>query len=136
MMEYLTGLSLLMLIAGHGLLIRGCFSIKQQFPIQGDLIASKIDRTADLLDEVAQLIADLTDTLPAEANTQPVSNPMQAILTSLISNMTQPKEHGTKEERSVHQTIDNPTQTQTEENEHSRFESEPVSDERHHAGLV
>lgn len=61
MLDVLTAISLILLLIGHTFLIRGCFGIRAELPIQGGEIASKIERTGDLLDEVAQLIADLGD---------------------------------------------------------------------------
>ena len=61
MLDVLTAISLILLLIGHTFLIRGCFGIREQIPIQGGQIADRIERTGDLLDEVAQLIADLGD---------------------------------------------------------------------------
>ena len=61
MLNELIAISLILLISGHILLIRGCFGIKEQIPVQGGAIADRIERTSELLDEVAQLIADLAD---------------------------------------------------------------------------
>lgn len=118
MLEVLQVVALLLLIVAHGFLIRGCFGIRTELPLQGGSIASKIDRTADLLDEVAQLISDLTDNLPTQANTQPVSSPMEAILTSLISNIGNPQKHAkTSEEWEILPNNDNPTQTKQAEDQ-------------------
>ncbi|MGB2038179.1 MAG: hypothetical protein ACPHX8_06895 [Candidatus Poseidoniaceae archaeon] len=137
MLEVLQVVALLLLIVAHGFLIRGCFGIRTELPLQGGSIASKIDRTADLLDEVAQLIADLTDSMPAQPNTQPVSSPMEAILTSLISNIGKPQNHATtSEEREILEINNNPTTTKPEENEHRQFSTEPLGAERHHEGNV
>ena len=63
MLDYLQAASLLALIVAHYFLVRGCFSIKEELPLQGGLISGRLDRTGDLLDEVAQLLADLADGL-------------------------------------------------------------------------
>jgi len=118
MLEVLQVVALLLLIIAHGFLIRGCFGIRTELPLQGGSIASKIDRTADLLDEVAQLIADLTDNMPVQPNTQPVSSPMEAILTSLISNIANPSKHATtSEERPIFEINNDKTTTNTQEGE-------------------
>ena len=59
MLDVLTAISLILLLIGHTFLIKGCFGIKDQLPVQGGQIADRIEKTAELLDEVAQLIADL-----------------------------------------------------------------------------
>jgi hypothetical protein len=61
MLDVLTAISLILLLIGHTFLIRGCFSIKDQLPVTGGVIAERIDKTSELLDEVAQLIADLSE---------------------------------------------------------------------------
>lgn len=118
MLEHLQVVALLLLIIAHGFLIRGCFGIKMELPLQGGSIGSKIDRTADLLDEMAQLIADFSDSIGTTPDTQPPSSPMEMILTSLIGNITNPKKHATQsEEWTVLPNDDDKTTTNTEESE-------------------
>jgi len=118
MLDEIQATSLVLLIIAQLILIRGCFGIRQELPAQGGVIGSKFDVISELIDEVAQLISDLTDTIGQPANPQPSSNPMEAILTSLISNMTMPKEHGSQEEREIHPTDEDTKtlETQTQPN--------------------
>ena len=114
MLEYLIAISLLLLIISMGYLIKGCFGIHQELPNQGSLLGSKIDRTAELIDEVCQLISDFSDNMGSSPTPQPSSNPMEAILTSLISNMTMPSGNGSQEEREIHPTDEDTQTIQTE----------------------
>lgn len=98
MLDEIQALALLCLIACHYFLIRGCFGIKEELPITGRSITDKIDRTGDLLDEMAQIMADFSDTIvPSKPHTP--SSPVEALLTSFISRMNMPStdSHGTKE---------------------------------------
>ena len=97
MLDALQAIGLLGLIACQFVLIRGCFRINETLPIQGGQITSKIDRTADLLDEVAQLIADFSDYIAGNGNTPPPPSPLEAILTAFMSK-TAMGGHGSKSE--------------------------------------
>ena len=112
MLEYLTAASLLLLIIAMGYLIKGCFGIHQELPNQGNLLGSKITRVAELIDEVCQLISDFSDNMGHPPTPQPSSNPMEAILTSLISNISMPSGHGSQEEREIYPTDEDTQQTQ------------------------
>jgi hypothetical protein len=117
MLDALQAIGLLGLIACQFVLIRGCFKINESLPIQGGAITSKIDRTADLLDEVAQLISDFSDNLSGNGNTPPPPSPMEAILTAFMSKTTMGG-HGTKEsEWEVLPPNNDPTTQEQTENE-------------------
>ena len=118
MLEILQVSALLLLIIAHGFLIRGCFGIKTELPLQGGTISSKIDRTADLLDEMAQLISDFSDSMVGGAVTQPVPSPMEAILSAFMSRVTPSPSHSkTSEEWEILPNNDNPTQTKQAEDQ-------------------
>jgi len=85
MLDILQALSLLGLIVTHYFLVRGCFSIKTELPIQGGQISSRLDRTADLLDEVAQLIADLSEATAESSIARPPAG-FGDLLTSFLNN--------------------------------------------------
>ena len=109
MLNELSAAALFGLIICQYYLIRGCFGIRESIGSNGGEITSKIDRTADLLDEVAQLISDFSDGLSPEGNIQPPTSPMETIFTSLISKMTMPQtgnEDGSQEEWTVHEEKD------------------------------
>ena len=126
MLEILQVSALLLLIIAHGFLIRGCFGIKTELPLQGGTISSKIDRTADLLDEMAQLISDFSDSMTGTAVTQPVPTPMEAILSAFMAKVTPSPSHAeTSKEWEILQDNTYP-QTGAEDNERSEHRSEPV----------
>ena len=118
MLEILQVSALLLLIIAHGFLIRGCFGIKTELPLQGGTISSKIDRTADLLDEMAQLISDFSDSMAGGAVTHPVPTPMEAILSAFMSRVTPTPSHAeTSKEWEILPNDDNPTQTKQAEDQ-------------------
>lgn len=115
MLDYLQAFSLLALIITHFFLVRGCFSIKEELPLQGGILAGRLDRTADLLDEVAQLIADLSDGSTANPPVAQVDSPFGVILNALMSRPTMESKHGPKEQEwEIYPNDTNPT---TQEND-------------------
>ena len=120
MLEAVQAISLLALIVAHYFLIRGCFSIKEEMPIQGNRITTKIDTVSNYLDELNQLISDFSDSMPSSGNNHPPSSPMEVLLTSFMSSMTK-QNHAPKEaEWEILQ--DNPNKTaqaQDQPHEHS-----------------
>ena len=102
MLDYLQAVSLLALIVAHFFLVRGCFSIKEELPLQGGLISGRLDRTGDLLDEVAQLLADLADGLGAHDQKFPTAHPPSGLgdlLTAFLNNrMNMASPHATPSE--------------------------------------
>lgn len=69
-MDVLLAVTLLLLVVTHGLLVHGCNRIHSSLPKQTDVLAGRLDRTSDLLDEMAQLIADLGDATAAPMSAQ------------------------------------------------------------------
>ncbi len=102
MLDALTAVSLLLLIVAHYFLVRGCFSIKEELPVQGGILAGRLDRTADLLDEVAQLIADLADGQPSQTPAiAQTGSPVGDLLSMFLNNrmnMARSDSHGPKEQ--------------------------------------
>jgi hypothetical protein len=114
MLEEIQAVGLAGLVVAHYFLIRGCFAIRESIPVQGGQISGKIDRTADLLDEMAQLIADFADGVQ-EASAPPAQ--MQGGLGGLLStwlmqNQASTANHATtSEEWEVLQNDDHPQTT-------------------------
>jgi len=112
MLQELQSFALLGLLVCQYYLIRGCFRINESIPVAGGGIREEINRTADLLDEVAQLIADLGDVVPASAPAAEPNSPFGMILNSLLSGKGMGGEHGTAQsEWQVHEDPLNPTTT-------------------------
>ena len=97
MLDYLQAFSLLALIVTHFFLVRGCFSIKEELPLQGGMLATRIDRTADLLDEVAQLIADLSDGSSQTAVAQPPAGLGEMVANLFLTKMQNTSAHAPPE---------------------------------------
>ena len=90
MLDELQAASLLLLIVGHGFLIRGCFDIRDGLPTAGERITDKIEGVSGLLDEMNDLIHALTELVPsvgppASAQTGSV---MEVLLSSLLTSRT------------------------------------------------
>lgn len=116
MLDEMQGLALLGLLICQYYLIRGCFQIKDEIPLAGGSISVKIDRTADLLDEVAQLIADLGDAVSPPAVAQPPSGIGDLVATFLNNRMNTAGEHATtQQEWEVLPPNENPTPEQAQD---------------------
>ena len=116
MLDEIQALGLLGLIVCQYLLIRGCFQIKDEIPLAGGSISGKIDRTADLLDEVAQLIADLGDSISPPAVAQPPSG-FGDLVASVLNNAMKPVgDHATTQSQwEVLPPDENPPQEQAQD---------------------
>ncbi len=112
MLEQIQAVGLTGLVVAHYFLIRGCFAIREAIPSEGGNIAGKIDRTADLLDEMAQLIADFADGVQG-GSPPPAQIPTGLgglLSTWLMSNTALAGEHAEKvEEWTVHPPSNNET---------------------------
>ena len=116
MLEELQALALLALVIAHGFLVRGCIGIHRELPEQGQQISNRIERTSDLLDEMAQLISDLADALPAKASSAQPSGGIGELLSGLLmSKMNMASEHGTTQEWEILQNNENPPTHETED---------------------
>ena len=118
MLETIQSVALLGLLACQYLLIRGCFKINETIPEAGGTISGKIDRTADLLDEVAQLISDFSDNIAPPAVAQPPSGLGDLVATFLNNRMNPAEEHATpQQEWEVYPPNDDPPTTKQAESE-------------------
>ena len=98
MLEEMQSLALLGLLACQWVLIRGCFRINESIPVAGGGIREEITRTADLIDEVAQLIADLGDSVPPAAVAHTPSSPLDLLGAFLNNRMNTAQPHATPSE--------------------------------------
>ena len=111
MLEYLTALSLFLLVIAQILLLIKC----SQFTTDFESPTGDIQNISTLLDEICDVLHSASEGLMASPVVNPSpSNPVESILTSLISGMMQPKQHGPQEpqDRTIHEI--NPTPLQTE----------------------
>jgi len=112
MLEEMQSVALLGLLACQWVLIRGCFRINESIPVAGDSITEKIDRTADLIDEVAQLISDFSDNVTPPAVAQPPGGLGEMVAMFLNNRMNTAENHATtQQEWEVQFPNDDPTPT-------------------------
>ena len=115
-LQLIQSVALIMILASHYILIRGCFGIRAELPTQGGAITTQISEVCSLLDEVAQLMADILDGQSASGSNQPEGSVFGQLVNSLISNTMNQRNHATEsEERTIHEVLNNPTTTNNEE---------------------
>jgi len=115
MLEYLYALSLLSITITLFYLTKSCFNFKGEIPHQGEEITNRIEKVHGVLDELTDIINEFAQSLPIPDIAQTPSNPLMAILNTLISPTPSPLGHGnkTQEEWTLHE-IDETNTTQTE----------------------
>lgn len=115
MLDYLTALSLILLVIAQIILLKKC----SQFATNIESPTDDIQNISTLLDEIADILNGAVEGLLSSPIIKPTpSNPMESILTSLISGMIQPKQHGTQEpqDREIHEIHPPTLQTENESN--------------------
>jgi hypothetical protein len=118
MMEYLYLICLLCLTISVPILIRGCFNIHKELPNQGGGISERIDKVAELLDEMA----DYLNNFGAALDSNPVvpqqhANPLMGILASLLDRNSSNSGHGTTQQEEWEILPPNDPETKQTENE-------------------
>ena len=101
MLEYFIALAHLGTIVSLFMIIRGCYGIHRELPVQGEAITHRIDRTADLIDEVAQLISDFSDAVPAPSQSAGSDSPFGLILNSLLNRTPMDIDNGSQTEWTI-----------------------------------
>ena len=95
MLNEMTLICLLCLVIAHGFLIKGCFKINDQIPTSTEAITSQFETTSNLLNELCDIIAELT---PASQTTMQKSNIggsiPEMLTTLLMNNLAQSQKHG------------------------------------------
>ena len=134
MLEYLYLFCLLCLTISVPILIRGCFNIHAQLPVSGGDISDRIDKVADLLDEMADIInSAIRFQEELSPITQTHSNPLMAILTAFMSKNTSEANHAATtqpEKWEIHPPNDStPSQTETILDEYSAVNPDSERDE-------
>ena len=116
-LQLIQSIALIMILASHYILIRGCFGIKTELPTQGGAITTQIGEVCTLLDEVAQLMADILDGQTATGSNSPPDSVFGQLVNSLLSKTMNPDEHATtSEERPIYENIGDTTTTYQENN--------------------
>jgi len=124
-LQLIQSIALIMILASHYILIRGCFGIRAELPTQGGAITSQIGEVCTLLDEVAQLMADMLDSTPATGSNSPPDSVFGQLVNSLISKTLNPNDHATtSEERTIYEDLINTPTTNTEESQSRERPSE------------
>lgn len=111
MLDYLIATALILLIVGHGFLIRGCFKINENIPNSADCITEKIESVRGVLDEVADLLNEMLDGTPKNAITQTPSSPMEALLTAFLNRTPMAQNHGDPQEQEEWEILENDSTT-------------------------
>jgi hypothetical protein len=98
MLDYLIAVSLVLLIAGHTLLIKGCTQISlslQGVQDEGEGIQSQTGRISELLDELIQVVVDA---MPEPSNETALTHPPQGlggmVATLLMNRMNMSQDQG------------------------------------------
>jgi len=86
---------LTLILISHLFLIRGCFQINQNLPVQGGNITTEIRDVATILDEMADLIHTLGDAVPVPTGTTPTGSPIGDLLSMFLNSKSNTGiEHG------------------------------------------
>ena len=118
MLEEMQLFCLMLLLAGHGLLIRGCTAINASIPTSTDTISTHFDGVSTILDELADILAELTPPPQAQglAKAGQGGSIPEMLITSFMGQFLAKNSHGPKEtEWQIRQ--DNPPPTLETENE-------------------
>ena len=111
MLDEIQAVSLLLLIIGHGFLIRGCFKIHDELPVQGTRISEALGDTTNMIDELADLLNELVAGFGQSSPTSP-NGPVDlpSLLSMFLMNKTGiGSEHGTQTQRTIYEDDSPPT---------------------------
>jgi len=118
MLEYMYLLCLLSLSISVPILIRGCVRLNESTATNGGGISERIDKVADLLDEMADIINNAVQfqeaIMPAA---QTASHPLLSALNLFMNRTPSNPEHGNEKkqtEREIYEIIEPQTKTENE----------------------
>jgi hypothetical protein len=113
MLDEIQAVSLLLLIIGHGFLIRGCFNIHNELPVQGGLISEALGNTTNMIDELADLLNELMESFGQSTPSAPAGPvDLPSLLSMFLMNKTGiGAEHASQTEREIYEV--DPTQNTT-----------------------
>jgi len=120
MLEEMQLFCLMLLLVGHGMLIRGCTRIGLSIPASTHAIGSKFDDITDIGNELADLIHEIGS--PQQNSTMPnqvTGGSIPEMLTGLLlGHLAKGQEHGPKENQRTIYEINPTPQEQTENESH------------------
>jgi hypothetical protein len=129
MIEELQTILLVGLLVSSYYLTIGCKNIGESLPYESSHITDKVDGASEkisgmteVLDDIANLLNEAVQSISGMGVTQTASSPVEMILSSLMSRMTSPSEHGNTltQEWQVREDDSPPTlETENEFDEHS-----------------
>jgi hypothetical protein len=108
---------LTLILLSHLFLIRGCFKINENLPLQGGKITTEIRDVGTILDEMADLIHTVSESIPMpSAGSPPMGSPIGDLLSMFLNNSrTTGDEHGPFTELRQVQENNPPTTLETED---------------------
>lgn len=120
MLDEITAVTMLLLVLGHGLLIKKCSKLTDELEPSAQNLSTELKDITSILDDVADLLHEGLNGLMKS----PVTNPQAGLdLPSLLTNLFMSKvnigtEHGTKEPQDgeIHEIHPPPKQTEDESN--------------------
>ena len=115
MLEYLTALTMLLLVFGHALLIQKCTKLTDDLEPSAQSLSIELKEITTILDDIADLFNGALDLVNNSPIAQTPSSPMESILSGLISSVMATKSHGNPQtENRPIQEIDITPQVETE----------------------
>jgi hypothetical protein len=117
MLEYFILLALTLLIVTHGFLVKGCFRLHSIIPESSNHVASEASNISKMLDELADIINDVSLALPESKSISHAPSLPEILLNALMAKTGMPNEHGSKKPQEWEVLQDHPTPTLETENQ-------------------
>ena len=129
MLDYLYLICLLCLTISVPILIRGCFNLHAETGHQGGTISDRIDKVADLLDEMDDLINNALPNNPDLVQvSQTPTNPLMALLSAFMTPTASQQNHASTTQQTQREIYEvNHPQTQEAQIESNQYSNEPIS---------
>jgi len=110
MIEYVQAFALFALLAFAVYVEKSTRSTLEEMPEKTEAVTVKIERMTEVLDDIANLLNEGLHAIAGSGPAQTASNPMEMILSTLMSSMTSKANHGTEtHQREIHEIDPNPT---------------------------
>jgi hypothetical protein len=117
MIEYVQAFALFALFAFAVYVEKSTRSNLEEWPEKTEAVTNQIERMTEVLDDIANLLNEGLHAIAGSGPAQTASNPMEMILSTLMSSMTSKGNHGRTQEpqeREIHEIHPNPTTHETE----------------------